>query len=58
MFGDVDLRGGRGGVHGVPADELDGADLGVGLRGCSHVEDLVNILGGRARVGGVLRSLG
>ena len=58
VFEDVDLRGGRGGVHGVPADELDGADLGVGLRGCSHVEDLVDVLGGRARVGGVLRCLG
>ena len=58
MFEDADLRGGREGVHGVPADELDGADLGVGLRGCLHVEDLVDVLGGRARVGGVLRCLG
>ena len=48
----------RGGVHGVPADELDGADLGVGLRGCSHVEELVDVLGGRALVRGVLRCLG
>ena len=47
-----------GGVHGVPADELDGADRRVGLRGCSHVEDLVDVLGGGARVGGVLRCLG
>ena len=39
VFEDVDLCGGRGGVHGVLADELDGVDLGVGLRGCSHVED-------------------
>ena len=45
-------------VHGVPADELDGADLGVGLQGCSQVEDLVDVLGGRASVGGVLRCLG
>ena len=58
LFEDVDLRGGRGGVHGVPADELDGADRRVGLRGCSHVEDLVDVLGGGARVGGVLRCLG
>ena len=58
VFEDVDLRGGRGGVHGVPADELDGADRRVGLRGCSHVEDLVDVLGGGARVGGVLRCLG
>ena len=58
VFEDVNLRGGRGGVHGVPADELDGADRRVGLRGRSHVEDLVDVLGSRARVGGVLRCLG
>ena len=58
VFEDVDLRGGRGGVHGVPADELDGADRRVGARGCSHVEDLVDVLGGGARVGAVLRCLG
>ena len=33
VFEDVDLRGGRGGVPGVPADELDGAELGLGLSG-------------------------
>ena len=58
VFDYVDLRGGTGGVHGVPADELDGADFGPGPRGSSHVEDLVDVLGGRARVGGVLRCLG
>ena len=58
VFEDVDLRGGRGGVHGVPAEELGWADLGVGLRGCSRAEDSVDVLGGRARVAGVLRCLG
>ena len=28
VFEDVDLCGGRGGVHGVPAEDLDGANLG------------------------------
>ena len=58
VFENVDLRGGRGGVHGVPADELDGANLGLGLRECSHVEDLVDVLGSSAPVGGILRWLG
>ena len=58
VFEDVDLRGGRGGVHGVSADELDGADLGVGPRGCSRAENSVDVLSGRARAGGVLRCLG
>ena len=58
VFEDVDLRGGQGGVHGAPADELDGADLGVGLWGCSRAEDSVDVLGGRAPVRGVLRCLG
>ena len=40
VFEDVELRGGRGGVHCVPADELDRADHGVGLWGCPHVKDL------------------
>ena len=58
VFEDVDLCGGRGGVHGVPPDELDGADLGVGLWGRSVAEDAVDVLCGRACVGGVLRCLG
>ena len=45
VFEDVDFRGVQGGVHCVPAEELDGADLGVGLQGCSHVENLVDVLG-------------
>ena len=58
VFEDVDLCGGRGGVHGVPAEELDGADHGLGLRGCSRAEDLVDVLCGRASVGGILNCLG
>ena len=58
VFEDMDLCGGRGGVHGVPADELDGADVGVGFRGYSRAEDAAHVLCGRARVGGVLRCLG
>ena len=58
VFEDVDLCGGRGGVHGVQADELDEADLGLGLRGCSRAGDAVDVLCGRARVVGVLCCLG
>ena len=58
VFEDVDLLGGREGVHGVTADELDGADHGLGLQGCSRAVDSVDVLGGRARVGGPLRCLG
>ena len=58
VFEDVDLCGGRRGIHGVLADELDGSDLGQGLRGRSVAEDAVDILCGRACIGGVLRCLG
>ena len=57
VFEDVYFCGGRGSVKCVPAEELDGADHRVVLRGRSHVEDLVDVRGGRARAGGVLRRL-
>ena len=58
VFEDVYFGGGRGSVHCVPADELDGADHKMGFRGRLHVEDLVDVLGGRSRAGGVLRPPG
>ena len=58
VFEDVYFRAGQRRVHSVPADELDGADHGVTFRGRSLVEDLVDVLGGRAPAGGVLRRLG
>ena len=50
VFEDVDFCSGREGAHCVAADELDGADHGVGLQGCSHVEDLLDLLGGSEAV--------
>ena len=58
VFEDVYFCGGRGSVHCVPADELNGADNWVGLRGRSHVEDWADVLGGKAHAAGVLRHLG
>ena len=55
---DVYFRCGRGCVHCVPADELDGADHGSGFRWRLHVEDVVDVLGGGSRAGGVLCRLG
>ena len=39
VFEDVYFSGGPRCVHCVRADELDGADLGMGFRGRSHQED-------------------
>ena len=58
VFEDVHFRGGRGCIHRVPADELDRPDHSVGFWGRSHEEDVVDVLGGRSRAGGVLCRLG
>ena len=58
MLEDVYLRGGRGCVHCVPANEQDGADYGVGFWGRSHEDDVVDVLGGRSWAGGVMCRLG
>ena len=46
------------GVLCAPADELEGADHGLGFLGRSHEEGVVDVLGGRSRAGGVLCRLG
>ena len=40
VFEDLYFRGDRGCVHRVPANELDGADHGMGFRERSHEEDV------------------
>ena len=48
---------GWGGVHCNPVNEVDGADYGVGFPGYSHVEDVVDVLGGVPRAWGVMSGL-